>query len=255
MSFKIMIPAHFHSKRFPGKVLEKINGKTMIEHTYTQACKSRAADVFIVTPDENIAEVAKAFGAHVCMASSEHQSGTSRLTEAMVALSMDQDEEDQIIVNVQSDEPMIPPEAINQVAEDLAAHDSASISTLQEKIQTTDELFDANVVKVITNQRGFALYFSRAPIPWLKGGMNPKTLDLSTSPHTWMRHIGLYAYRPSFLNAFQTWTEPPMGSMEDLEQLKALYNGTRIHVATSKMAIPPSINTASDLKILEKWMS
>ena len=163
MSFSVVIPARYASSRFPGKPLADLAGKPMLQHVYERACESEAVRVIIATDDERIAEVAQEFGAEICMTSSEHPSGTDRLQEVVHKLGFYADD---IVVNVQGDEPLIPPRIINQVAHNLMALPMAGIATLSEPIETVEALTNPNVVKVVTDHNGMALYFSRAPIHW-----------------------------------------------------------------------------------------
>ncbi len=161
MDFSIIIPARYASSRLPAKLLENINGKTLIEHTYSNAIKSNAHRVIIATDDERISVIAKEFGAEVCITDPSHTSGTSRLSEVVSSLDFNDDE---VVVNVQGDEPMMSPDAINQVASNLI-NSGMSVATLCEKIESEESYFDLNCVKVVYNSRGKALYFSRSPIP------------------------------------------------------------------------------------------
>lgn len=180
MDFSIIIPARYASSRLPAKLLKDINGKTLIEHTYSNALKSNASRVIIATDDERIRQVALNFGAEVCMTNHNHSSGTSRLSQVVSDLSFEHHE---IIVNLQGDEPMMAPESINQVASNLATS-SMSVATLCEKINSQEEYFDENCVKVVYNSRGKALYFSRSPVPAFRSNSE---IDLDLC----YRHVGL----------------------------------------------------------------
>lgn len=243
MSFTVIIPARFASTRLPGKPLLDIAGKPMVQHVYERAMDSEAERVLIATDDERIRDVAQGFGADVCMTSTLHQSGTDRLQEVVSTLSL---AGDHIVVNVQGDEPLIPPAVINQVANNLASNNQAGISTLVESISDYATVMDPGAVKVTMDNQGNALYFSRAPIPWCRDHFAVhQTLPKGVQ---YFRHVGIYAYRASFLNSFVTW---PMGLLEDsekLEQLRALENGIKIHAAQAVEAIPAGIDTAADLE-------
>ncbi len=234
MGFSVVIPARYASTRLPGKPLLDIAGKPMLQHTFERAQQSDAQSVHIATDDERIRDLATSFGAEVCMTSPEHRTGTDRIQEVCSLLALD---ESQIIVNVQADEPLIPPTVINQVAENLAREEEAGIATLCEIICSQDEVKDPNSVKVVFDQRGFALYFSRATIPW----------QGSASAKNCYRHIGIYAYRVSALNQFVQWSVSGLEMQEKLEQLRALDNGVRIHVAQCAENIPPGVDTEKDL--------
>ncbi|HBX60763.1 MAG TPA: 3-deoxy-manno-octulosonate cytidylyltransferase, partial [Methylophaga sp.] len=164
MQFKIIIPARFASSRLPGKPLRQIVGKPMIQHVYERALESEASEVIIATDDQRIAEAAKSFGADVCMTRDDHISGTDRLAEVAQLRAFHGDD---LVVNVQGDEPCLPALLINQVAADLAHHREAAITTLYSPLEDAEQVFDPNIVKVVVDAKGYAMYFSRAPIPWL----------------------------------------------------------------------------------------
>jgi len=252
MSFTVVIPARYASSRFPGKPLAELAGKTMVEHVYLRACESEAARVVVATDDKRIATVAEGFGAEVVMTSSEHPSGTDRLQEVAEKLGFYADE---IIVNVQGDEPLIPAKIINQVAHNLAARPEAAISTLCEPIESVEALMNPNVVKVVTDRDGMALYFSRAPIAWPRDAMI-KSAELAELPDSfnWRRHIGMYAYRVRFLNDYVSWPPAPIETCESLEQLRALWNGAKIHVDNALIAPPTGVDTPEDLERLRALM-
>lgn len=242
MSFSVVIPARYAASRLPGKPLLDIAGKPMLQHTWEQAKRSNAERVCIATDDERIKEVAENFSADVCMTSSQHQSGTDRIQEVATQLKLDPEH---IVVNVQSDEPLIPPGVINQVAYNLASNSEAGIATLCEAITSQDEILDPNSVKVVFNNDGFALYFSRATIPW----------HASASAHNCYRHIGIYAYRVSTLDKFVSWAPSELEISEKLEQLRALSNGMPIHIAVSDEQIPPGVDTLKDLEVVRALLT
>ncbi len=250
MEFRVIIPVRYASTRLPGKALVEIAGKPMIQHVYERSIASGAESVVIATDDERVKKVAEDFGADVCMTSVEHQSGSERLAEAVVALGYSDDE---IVVNVQGDEPMIPPGIIHQVAQDLADHDNIKVATLCEVIKNSDDLFDPNIVKVTMNRRGYALYFSRAPIPWARDQFPLKQPVTLEGEH--FRHIGIYAYRVGFLQEYITWESCPLEQMEVLEQLRVLWYGGRIHVAIAKEKSPYEVNTEEDLERVRKALT
>jgi len=252
MSFTVVIPARYASTRFPGKPLAELGGKPMIAHVYERACESEASRVVVATDDERIAAVAEGFGAEVVMTSADHPSGTDRLQEVAQKLGFFADE---IIVNVQGDEPLIPAKIINQVAHNLAARPEAAISTLAEPIETVEALLNPNVVKVVTDREGMALYFSRAPIAWPRDAMI-KNVQLTELPDSfsWRRHIGMYAYRVRFLNDYVSWPPAPIETCESLEQLRALWNGAKIHVDNALIAPPTGVDTPEDLERLRALM-
>jgi 3-deoxy-manno-octulosonate cytidylyltransferase (CMP-KDO synthetase) len=252
MSFSVVIPARYASSRFPGKPLADLAGKPMLQHVYERACESEAVRVIIATDDERIAHVAQNFGAEVCMTSDDHPSGTDRLQEVVHKLGFYADD---IVVNVQGDEPLIPPRIINQVAHNLMALPMAGIATLSEPIETVDTLVNPNVVKVVTDHQGMALYFSRAPIPWPRDSFMSE-VGRSTMPEgfSWQRHIGLYAYRVKLLNDFVRWPPAPLEQTECLEQLRALWNGVGIHVDAADETPPAGVDTPEDLERIRQLL-
>jgi len=252
MSFSVIIPARFASTRFPGKPLADLAGITMIEHVYRRACESEATRVIIATDDQRIADVANGFGAEVVMTSSDHPSGTDRLHEVVQKLGFYADE---IVVNVQGDEPLIPAKIINQVAHNLAARPDASIATLCEPIESVEALMNPNVVKLVTDREGMALYFSRAPIAWPRDAMAKESgMTALPTSFNWRRHIGMYAYRVRFLNDYVSWEPAPIEICESLEQLRALWNGAKIHVDNALIAPPTGVDTPEDLARLRRLM-
>ena len=245
MSFSVVIPARYGSTRLPGKPLLDIGGKPMVQRVWEQACQSGASQVIVATDDKRIFEAATEFGAQACMTDSDHPSGTDRLQQVAAAQGWDQQH---IVVNVQGDEPLIPPALIDQVAANLSHCGDAAIATLSEPITSLAELTNPNAVKVVSDEHGMALYFSRATIPWPReafaGGLD------SMPGGQWCRHIGIYAYRTGFLHRYVTWQPAPLEQLEQLEQLRALYHGVRIHVAEAIEAVPAGVDTAEDLEAL-----
>ena len=241
MDFSIIIPARYASSRLPAKLLKDINGKTLIEHTYSNAVKSDASRVIIATDDVRIKTIAEDFGAEVCMTNDSHTSGTSRLSEVVSVLNF---QDNDVVVNLQGDEPMMSPSAINQVASNLSSS-GMSVATLCEKIDTEDAYFDENCVKVVYNSRGKAMYFSRSPIPAFRDSAKIN-LDLC------FRHIGLYAYRVNFLKDYTNMTISSLEMAEKLEQLTFLTHGFDIHVETSCASTGYGVDTESDLIKVKK---
>lgn len=242
--FTVIIPARYASSRLPGKPLSEIAGKTMIQRVYEQAKLSAAQRVVIATDDERIKKEADSFDAEVVMTKESHQSGTDRLQEVVEKLSLADDE---IVVNVQGDEPLIPPAVINQVAQNLADHSNASVSTLSEVIESADVFFDPNAVKVVCDEQGIALYFSRAPIPWARDVFAQDTTSLPENLNP-QRHIGIYGYRVALLHRFVTWPMAPLESIECLEQLRVMWKGESIHVAEACEPVPGGVDTEEDLQ-------
>ena len=217
MSFKIVIPARYASSRLPGKPLLDIAGKPMIQHVYERAKESKASHVIIATDDDRIEQVAAAFGADVCMTRIDHISGTDRLAEVAAKRAF---ADNDIIINVQGDEPCLPASLINQVADDLVQHPDADMATLFSQIDHEKHIFDPNAVKVIMDKLGYALYFSRAPIPWMRDHFDQQSTLPPELPH--YRHIGLYGYRASFLKHYAELESCVLEREESLEQLRAL---------------------------------
>lgn len=245
--FKVAIPARYASTRLPGKLLRSIAGRPMIEHVYARAVESGAEEVVIATDDRRIAEVAAGWDAEVCMTSPAHPTGTDRLAEAA---RLREWPADAIVVNLQGDEPLIDPSLIGLLAQDLAQHPAAEIATLCTPIHTTAELFDPHVVKVVTDGEGYALYFSRAAIPWDRDAFAVTTEELpSGSQH--FRHVGLYAYRAGFLERYAQLQPCYAERTEALEQLRALWNGVRIHVLTTDAPPGHGVDTEADLERVE----
>jgi 3-deoxy-manno-octulosonate cytidylyltransferase (CMP-KDO synthetase) len=242
MSFKIIIPARYASTRLPGKPLLDIAGKPMIQHVYERAKESLASEVIIATDDVRIEQAAKAFGADVCMTRPDHISGTDRLAEVARHRSF---ADDDIVINVQGDEPCLPASLINQVAEDLAQHSDADIATLYAKITEEKQVFDPNTVKVVMDSKGYALYFSRAPIPWMRDHFDKESPLPPILPH--YRHIGLYGYRASFLKHYAELSPCILEQEESLEQLRALFHGKKIHLTAAQINPGHGIDTEQDL--------
>jgi 3-deoxy-manno-octulosonate cytidylyltransferase (CMP-KDO synthetase) len=247
--FQVVIPARYASTRFPGKALAMLAGKPMIQHVYERACRSRAGNVTIATDDQRIADAARNFGATVKLTRADHASGSDRVAEAAREMGCSPDS---IVVNVQGDVPLIPSASINQVARLLVDNPTSGIATLCTPIAETTEYIDVNVVKVVFDFSGRALYFSRAPIP-----ADPADL-IGAGPgfplQAW-RHIGIYAYRAHILQEL-TETEPcALEKYERLEQLRALWSGMEIRVAVAAESHGPDVDTPEDLQAAEKYLA
>ena len=238
--FLVVIPARYASSRLPGKPLADIAGQTMIERVYRQAIKSGAERVVIATDDARVQQVCEAFGAEVCMTSPAHNSGTERLAEVVSLLGLSHDT---VVVNVQGDEPFIPPAIIRQVAENLASQTKARMATLSVPIEHQDEVQNPNVVKVQSDKNGYALYFSRSVIPYDRDKTFTKELvDI------YRRHIGIYAYRAGFIKDYVSWPASQLEQIECLEQLRVLWQGEAIHVATALEVPAVGVDTPEDLE-------
>ena len=243
MKFTVIIPARYGSTRFPGKPLVDINGQPMIRHVYQRALESGASRVVVATDDERIATAVEAFDGHYCMTGSHHESGTERLAEVVELLELSGDE---IIVNVQGDEPFIPPANIQQVAENLHLHTQAEMATLAVRIADVEELFNPNVVKVVTDKLGHALYFSRASIPYDRARfLEADSID--EIGDYYLRHIGIYAYRAGFIKQDVNMAPSGLEQIESLEQLRVLWHGEKIHVDIATQTPPGGIDTPQDL--------
>jgi len=245
---RIVIPARYASTRLPGKPLLSLAGKPMLQHVYEKACASQAREVVIATDDERIARAADNFGARVCMTRTDHSSGTMRIAEVIDVMGW---AEEEIIVNLQGDEPLMPVSLLNQVAQDMEHHQYADTATLAAHLEHPQQLFDPNVVKVVLDRKGYALYFSRAPVPWKRDEIAwGKEIPAEVS-RGYLRHIGLYAYRAAFIKEYVAWPEAPIEAQESLEQLRTLWHGKRIHVSLAAEIPPAGVDTAEDLKRIE----
>jgi len=243
-SFHVAIPARHGSTRFPGKVLAPIRGKPMLQWVYERALSSGARDVLIATDDAAIAAAAGNFGAGARMTSGTHASGTDRLAELAA---IERWPEADIVVNVQGDEPLIPPAIIRQVASLLDSDSEAAIATLATPVESLAEFLDPNAVKVVADAKGRALYFSRAPIPWNRDGA-PAGFSSQRMFAGARRHIGMYAYRVGALRRLASLAPTTLEKLEKLEQLRALENGFLIRVADAEEQPGPDVNTPEDLE-------
>lgn len=259
-NFTIVIPARYASTRLPEKLLLDLNGKPVLQHVYEKTTQSSASEIMIATDDERIFTTAKNFGAKVYLTSKEHCCGTERIVELLLQQKVIHND---IVVNVQGDEPFIDPQIINQVANNLQQHSDVAIATLYEPIDNIHDIFDPNVVKVVCDKNGYALYFSRASIPWHREDF--KKINTSTTTNEdftknhelfpnkacfnhLYRHIGIYAYRKNFLQDYKNLSMSPLEQLESLEQLRALWHGYKIHVAQSISNGTIGIDTLDDLK-------
>ena len=241
MKFHVVIPARYASSRFPGKPLADLGGKPMVVRVCERAATSGAATIHVATDDERIAQAVRAHGHQALMTRADHPSGTDRLAEAAAQLGLQADE---VVVNAQGDEPLLPPALIAQVAKALEAHGQASVATACHAIHDAASLSSPNVVKVVTDASGYALYFSRSLIPYprVPGGAV-------------YRHAGLYAYRAGFLAKYSALGESPLEKAEALEQLRVLWHGFRIAVTVSETEIPPGVDTPQDLEAVRRMLA
>jgi 3-deoxy-manno-octulosonate cytidylyltransferase (CMP-KDO synthetase) len=248
MDFRVVIPARYASSRLPGKPLLDIGGKPMIQRVYESACESNASQVVIATDDLRILAVAEGFGAEVCMTAETHHSGTERIAEVARRMRW---HDDTIVVNLQGDEPDMPPSLTFQVALDMQTHERADVTTLSAPIREREALFDPHMVKVVTDAEGYALYFSRAPIPWHRDEFL-NTDSALPEDVGFSRHIGLYAYRVGYLERYVNWPPSPLERAESLEQLRVLWHGGCIHVSQAEREAGHGIDTADDLVRIRK---
>lgn len=243
-NFSVVIPARYESSRLPGKVLADICGKPMIQWVVEKANASGAKHVIVATDNEHVAAAVESFGGKVCLTRADHQSGTERLAEVMMLEGFSADD---IVVNVQGDEPFIAPENIAQVARNLANQVEARMATLAVKIKDIDEVFNPNAVKVVCDHQGYALYFSRASVPYDRDNFSEnKHTALNTQ---YLRHVGIYAYRAGFITDYIHWPATALEQVEALEQLRVLYYGEKIHVAVANSQLPvEGVDTPADLE-------
>jgi 3-deoxy-manno-octulosonate cytidylyltransferase (CMP-KDO synthetase) len=244
MTFTVIIPARHASTRFPGKPLADIAGKPMVVRVAMQAARSGAREVIVATDHATIARVVEAHGFEAMMTRKNHATGTDRLAEVAAKRGYGAKH---VVVNVQGDEPLIPPALIRNVAANLAAHREAAIATAAHPISSAAELANPNVVKVVLDHAGYALYFSRASIPYARDAFATGIKALPAKLPAY-RHLGIYAYRCGFLLAFKKLRAAPIEQFEALEQLRALAHGYRISVAITRAAPHPGVDTPADLQ-------
>ena len=237
MSFHIIIPARYEATRLPAKPLRDIAGKPMVQHVYERGMESGAVSVTVATDDLRVEKAVREFGGHVVLTSDHHASGTDRLAEAVQILGLDDDE---IVVNLQGDEPLMSPALISQVARRLQDDAEADVATACITIDDPAQVQDPHVVKVVFDAHGHALYFSRAPIPWLRDD------ELEPDRKAW-RHIGLYAYRCDYLQTFAGMDSCWLEQHESLEQLRVLWNGGTISVYETDVDPGHGVDTMDDL--------
>jgi 3-deoxy-manno-octulosonate cytidylyltransferase (CMP-KDO synthetase) len=249
-NYTVLIPARLSSSRLPNKPLADLNGIPMIVRVAQRAMQSKASRVVVACDDSSIRQVCIEHGVEAVLTSQNHTSGTDRLAEACEILNLCDTE---IVVNVQGDEPLIEPSVIDAVAKCLVIHPNVYMSTVAHAIDAIEEFLSPNVVKVVTNEAGLALYFSRATIPWWRDG-NPQTLKALPSPPP-LRHIGLYAYTVGFLKQYPSLEHSHLEELEALEQLRALSHGYSIAVHISEHNPGPGVDTPQDLERVRKILS
>ncbi|OYT88449.1 MAG: 3-deoxy-manno-octulosonate cytidylyltransferase [Burkholderiales bacterium PBB6] len=242
MSFHVLIPARLASSRLPDKPLADLGGKPMVVRVAERVAGAGALSVTVATDHERIAAACEAHGVRVVMTRVDHANGSDRLAEACTLLRLDGDD---IVVNVQGDEPLIDPALVSACAELLQARPECKVATAAHEIHDVADFANPNVVKVVTDALGRALYFSRAPLPWWRDGSQPGQPALPQG-HA-LRHIGLYAYRAGFLRSFPTLAQSPLEHIEALEQLRVLWHGERIAVFRAESAPAAGVDTPEDL--------
>ncbi|AZI88211.1 3-deoxy-manno-octulosonate cytidylyltransferase [Kosakonia sp. CCTCC M2018092] len=248
MSFVVIIPARYASTRLPGKPLVDINGKPMVVHVLERARESGAERIIVATDNEEVMAAVQAVGGEVCMTRADHQSGTERLAEVVEKCGFS---DETVIVNVQGDEPMIPPAIIRQVADNLAARRDVGMATLAVPIESAEEAFNPNAVKVVMDAQGYALYFSRATIPWDRDRF---AASRETIGDSFLRHIGIYGYRAGFIRRYVSWQTSPLEQIEMLEQLRVLWYGEKIHVDVASVVPGTGVDTPEDLERVRQAM-
>ncbi len=243
MQFRVVIPARYASSRLPGKPLADIGGRPMVLRVVERALQAGAASVVVATDDVRVQQAVEAAGHQALMTSPDHQSGTERLVEVAETLGWP---DDTLVVNVQGDEPLIDPQLIREAARQLVLHDDAVMATLAHPIHDHADFINPNVVKVVADENGYALYFSRAPIPWPRDAFATQ----AAMPHELgaLRHIGLYAYRAGFLRTYAGLASSPLERYEMLEQLRVLWHGYRISLGISPTVPAPGVDTPEDLE-------
>jgi 3-deoxy-manno-octulosonate cytidylyltransferase (CMP-KDO synthetase) len=248
MQFRVVIPARYASTRLPGKPLADIAGRPMIWHVAQQALRAGAASVTVAADDERICAALEGV-VETVMTRASHRSGTERLAEIVDIKAWG---DDALIVNVQGDEPMMPSSLIREVALTLTARVDAQMATLAHALHDPAEFHDPNVVKVVTDAQGLALYFSRAPVPWPRDAAGAVRFPAGYAP---LRHIGLYAYRAGFLRAYSDLPDSPLETIEMLEQLRVLWHGYRIAVGMVAELPSPGVDTPEDLARVRALMT
>ncbi|TCV98153.1 3-deoxy-manno-octulosonate cytidylyltransferase [Biostraticola tofi] len=247
MSFIAIIPARYASSRLPGKPLADINGKPMVVHVMERAIESGADRVIVATDHQGVFDAVTRAGGEACLTRADHHSGTERLAEVIERYRFS---DHQIVVNVQGDEPLIPPVIVRQVANNLASCE-AGMATLAVPILTAEEAFNPNAVKVVMDSRGYALYFSRAAIPWDRERFAQSRAEIGDS---FLRHIGIYAYRAGFIRGYVQWQPSKLEQIEILEQLRVLWYGEKIHVAVAHEVPGIGVDTPEELERVRELM-
>lgn len=251
LAFKVVIPARFASTRLPGKPLLDIAGQPMIAHVCARASEAGADDIIVATDDERILSAVKELGFNAVMTRVDHQSGTERIAEVAAQCAWPADT---VVVNLQGDEPLIPPDYIRDVATALAGQQQAGIATLAAAIHDPEEIFNPNAVKVVLDKNGYALYFSRAPIPWERASFT-QSGGIPTGNMPYLRHIGMYAYTVGFLERYCLWPASVLETVESLEQLRILWQGEAVRVQVVAKTPPAGVDTVEDLERVRELLA
>lgn len=249
--YKIVIPARFASSRLPGKPLIELAGKPMIQHVYERALATSVQEIVIATDDERIEQAAKAFGAEVVMTSLQHENGTERIAEVARIKNWPANS---VVVNLQGDEPLIPQSLIELTAQGLIQNPEAGMSSICTPIQHDSDVFNPNVVKVVLNKQQFAMYFSRASIPWDRDAYRSEQVQ-KTNKMPVYRHIGMYGYRVSFLQQYTQMEPCVLETTESLEQLRALWYGVKIHMGIVEQAPGHGVDTLDDVMRVDQLLA
>lgn len=250
MKTYVIIPARYQSTRLPGKPLMKIGNKPIIQWVYEQAKKAIVDDVIVATDDTRIVECVEQFNGKVCMTAAHHTSGTERIGEVIGTLSLKGDD---VVINLQSDEPFLSPSLIDQLAKTMT-EEKRDVATFCEPLASIEAIFNPNVVKVLFDANGDAIYFSRAPIPWFREGFQSEH-KIMPSDFTFYRHVGIYAYRVQFIKEYVQVVPSPIENIEALEQLRILWYGKKIRILKAEGTVGLGIDTPADLEAARKWAS
>lgn len=250
MAVVVIIPARYGSTRFPAKLLQELEGKSLLQHVHERVQKANVSQVVIATDHQKIVELAEGFGAKVLMTSVDHRSGTERLAEVVELLGL---KEDDVVVNVQGDEPLLPPSHIDQVAGNLLKYPKFKMATLCEVFDDVEDLKNPNKVKVLFDNDGSARYFSRAVIPWCRDEFADGIHAIPDGVNYYL-HIGIYAYRAGFIKRYVNWPRSPWEEIEKLEQLRVLWHGEPIHVSVVKESTGPGVDTREDLERVRRLL-
>lgn len=249
--YKIVIPARYGSSRLPGKPLIQLAGKPMIQHVYERAVETGVSEIVIATDDQRIFDAAVAFGADVVMTREDHENGTERIAEVAEKLNwLDSD----VIVNLQGDEPLIPRSLVELTAKGLLDNPIAGMSSLCTPVNDARDAFDPNVVKAVLDNDGFAMYFSRASIPWDRDGYKASLSEVTKVAPVY-RHIGMYGYRVSFLKGYMNMEQTALEQAECLEQLRALCYGVKIHMSVIDEPPGHGVDTQEDVSRVEDLLA